>query len=103
MVAHAGNGDVGLEHIGATMVAVAGVTGVAITVRLPATPREVVYASDQVATELEELILTLGEGPSVDALIDGPVLVSDLADAECAARWPAFTDAEWRALRNVCK
>jgi hypothetical protein len=97
LVAHAGNGDVGLEHVGATMVAVAGVTGVAITVRLPATPREAVYASDQVATELEELILTLGEGPSVDALIDGPVLVSDLADAECAARWPAFTDAAMSA------
>jgi len=96
LVAHAADAEVGLEHIGATMVTVAGVTGVAIAVRLPATPREAVYASDRVATELEELILTLGEGPSVDAL-DGPVLVSDLAHAECATRWPAFTDAAMSA------
>ena len=97
LVARAADADVGLEHIGATMVAITGVTGVAIAVRLPATPREAVYASDRVATELEELILTLGEGPSVDALLDGPVLVSDLGDAECAARWPAFTDAAMSA------
>ena len=97
LVARAADADVGLEHVGATMVTVAGVTGVAIAVRLRATPREAVYASDRVATELEELVLTLGEGPSVDALVDGPVLVSDLADAECAARWPVFTDAAMSA------
>ena len=97
LVERAADAEVGLEHVGATMVTVAGVTGVAITVRLAATPREAFYASDRVATELEELILTLGEGPSVDALVDGPVLVSDLSDAECAARWPAFTDAAMSA------
>ena len=97
VVANAGDGEVGLEHIGATILTVAGVTGVAVTVRLPATPREAVYASDQVATELEELILTLGEGPSVDALTDGPILVSDLSDADSAKRWPAFTDSAMSA------
>jgi hypothetical protein len=95
--AAAADADVGLEHIGATMVIVAGVTGVAISVQLSATPREALFASDSVAADLEELTLTLGEGPSVDALTDGPVLVSDLSDAECAARWPAFTDAAMSA------
>jgi hypothetical protein len=93
LVTEAGSAEVGLEHVGAVMLAVAGVTGVAVTVQLPATPREAVYVSDRVATELEELILTLGEGPSVDALRDGPVLVSDLTDPDCATQWPVFTDA----------
>ena len=97
LVEHAADAEVGLEHVGATIVTVAGVTGAAIAVRLPATPREAVYASDHVATELEELTFTLGEGPSVDALVDGPVLVSDLADADCAVRWPAFTGAAMSA------
>lgn len=97
VVANAGDAEVGLEHVGATILTVAGVTGVAVTLRLPATPREAVYASDRVAMELEELILTLGEGPSVDALTDGPILASDLSDTDCATRWPAFTDAAMSA------
>jgi hypothetical protein len=93
LVAQAGDGEVALEHVGAAMLSVARVTGVALTVRLSATPREAVYASDRVAADLEELVLTLGEGPSVDAITGGPVLVSDLTDRDCEARWPAFTDA----------
>jgi hypothetical protein len=93
LVAEAGEAEVGLEDIGVVMLAVSGVTGVAVTVQLPATPREAVYVSDRFAAELEELILTLGEGPSVDALSDGPVLVSDFTDPHCTTRWPVFTDA----------
>jgi len=92
LVGHAGDVEVALEHVAAAILTVAGVTGVAVTVRLPATPREAVYASDRVAAELEELTLMLGEGPSVDALADGPVFASDLTDAESTMRWPAFTD-----------
>lgn len=97
VVANAGDAEVGLDHVGAAILTVTGVTGVAVTLRLPATPREAVYASDRVATELEELILTLGEGPSVEALTDGPILVSDMSDGDCATRWPAFTDAAMSA------
>ena len=100
LVGHAGDVEVALEHVGAAIVTLTGVTGVAVTVRLPAAPRETVYASDRVAADLEELTLTLGEGPSVDALTDGPVLVSDLTDPDCAARWPAFTDAALRRGRT---
>lgn len=46
--------------------------------------------SDAVAARLEELQLTVGEGPGLAAVgSDAPVLVPDLAAAH--ARWPAFT------------
>jgi hypothetical protein len=48
-------------------------------------------ASDSVAAELEELQLTVGEGPGVQAVRSGqPVLIPDLDAA--GTRWPAFTD-----------
>jgi hypothetical protein len=55
--------------------------------------REPLYASDEVATVIERLQLTLGEGPCVDSSATGtPVLVADLNDAgdAVASRWPVF-------------
>jgi hypothetical protein len=47
-------------------------------------------ASDDVAARLEDLQLTVGEGPGLTAVATGgPVLVPDLAVEE--SRWPAFT------------
>jgi hypothetical protein len=47
-----------------------------------------------VATDLAELALTVGEGPSLAAVSDGgPVLVADLTDRASATRWPAFAPA----------
>jgi hypothetical protein len=73
------------------------VDAAAVAVVLRASPRETVYASDRVASMVEELTLTLGEGPGVDALVDGPALVADLAAAGCLARWPVFAPAATRA------
>jgi hypothetical protein len=56
-----------------------------------------VYASDPVAAEVEELALTLGEGPGVDALTGGPALVADLTAVECLACWPVFAPAALHA------
>ncbi|GAA3029097.1 GAF and ANTAR domain-containing protein [Actinokineospora globicatena] len=54
--------------------------------------RGLVYATDPVSAGLEDLQLTVNEGPCLDAFASGgPVLVADLA-AE-AARWPGFTPA----------
>ncbi|GLZ38057.1 GAF and ANTAR domain-containing protein [Actinokineospora sp. NBRC 105648] len=54
--------------------------------------RGLVYATNAVSAGLEDLQLTVGEGPCLDAFASGgPVLVADLA-AE-TARWPAFTRA----------
>ena len=55
--------------------------------------REPLYASDEVATVIERLQLTLGEGPCVDSSAMGtPVLVADLTDPRdvVANRWPVF-------------
>jgi ANTAR domain-containing protein len=68
-------------------------THVAVTVTLPASPRETLHATDRIAAEMEELTLTLGEGPGVDALFGGPVLAADLIAPDCVARWPVFAPA----------
>jgi len=55
--------------------------------------REPLYASDEVATVIERLQMTLGEGPCVDSAATGtPVLVADLTDPRdvVASRWPIF-------------
>jgi len=94
---HAHGVPAAVEHVGAAVMSAAGVDGVAVTVVLAATPRETIYASDRVASRLEELTLTLGEGPGVDTFAGGPVLVADLAAPGCLARWPAFAPAAVRA------
>jgi hypothetical protein len=93
VVEHAHGVPVGLEHVCAAVMSVAGVDAVALAVALSASPRETIYANDQLAVDLEELTLTLGEGPGVDALANGPALVADLTTAGCLARWPVFAPA----------
>lgn len=52
--------------------------------------RGLVHATNAVSTELEQLQLTVGEGPCLDAFeTGGPVLISDLARED--TRWPGFT------------
>jgi hypothetical protein len=54
--------------------------------------RGLVHATNAVSAGLEDLQLTVGEGPCLDAFASGgPVLVADLA-AE-SGRWPAFAPA----------
>jgi ANTAR domain len=89
------NGEpISLGHVCTVISAKAGVNGVAVTVVLDA-QRETVYASGAAASTLEELVLTLGEGPAVDAFADGgvPVLVADLSDRWSTSRWPVFVPA----------
>ncbi len=58
--------------------------------------RGLVYATNEISAGLEDLQLTVGEGPCLDTFaLGGPVLIADLA-AE-GGRWPAFTPAA-RAL-----
>jgi len=81
-------------HVCAAMVATVGVDGAGLTVVVSATVRETVNATNAVAAVLEELQLTLGQGPCLDTFTDGgPVLAEDLRSPEFAARWPAFTPA----------
>lgn len=69
------------------------VGGAAVAVMAHVNRREVVYASDEVANELEELQFSLGEGPCVEAFGTGrPVLVADLS-LVVDPRWPMFAAA----------
>ena len=97
VVDHGHGAPATVEHVGAAVVSAAGVDSVAVTMVLAATPRETIYASDRVASQLEELTLTLGQGPGVDAFAGGPLLVADLSAAERLARWPAFAPAALQA------
>ena len=98
VVAHAGNAPASVPDVCAVTLAVSGTDAAAITVMLAATPRETLYTSGPLAADLEDISLTLGEGPGMDASAGGgPALVADLAGADCLARWPAFSPAAVRA------
>jgi hypothetical protein len=91
-----GDGDSpALTRICALAVSRLAVTGAGVSlIRRSDAPNEqlLAWASDPVAARLEDLQLTVGEGPGVAAAAAGaPVLVPELAVA--LARWPAFAPA----------
>jgi hypothetical protein len=58
--------------------------------------RGVVCATDDVAAQIEDLQVTLGEGPCIDAVSTGrPVILADVEwrDGVLFDRWPAFMEA----------
>ena len=72
--------------------------GATVLSRLPDTDghgppsRGLVHATNPVSAGLEDLQLTVGEGPCLDAFASGgPILIPDLTAQ--TARWPAFTPA----------
>ncbi|WP_280293979.1 GAF and ANTAR domain-containing protein [Nocardia abscessus] len=53
--------------------------------------RELVYATDAIAQQVDELQFVVGEGPCVEAYrSDQRQIWPDLTSAEAATRWPAF-------------
>jgi hypothetical protein len=53
--------------------------------------RELIYATDRLAQQLDELQYTIGEGPCFDAYLhDAPQLYPELTNAAETARWPVF-------------
>jgi hypothetical protein len=71
------------------------VTGAGISMVTTTGNRGAVCATDEVSARIEDLQLTLGEGPCIDAVHGAaPVLVADLLDPNDldVARWPAFMD-----------
>jgi hypothetical protein len=97
VVAHAGDTPPSVRDVCAVIVSVCGVDAAAITLVLAATPRETICTSSRLAADLEELALTLGEGPGVDASSgNGPAFAADLAGADCLVRWPGFAPAAVR-------
>jgi len=94
--AAAGGRPAAASDVCAVCVATVAVSGAAVTATGRADAGQagtghVLSVTDEVGEQLEELQLTLGEGPRVDALDAGaPVLVPDLDASDIAARWPAF-------------
>ena len=81
------------ERICELCVQMLGVTGAGIALVTDQGHRGVVHATDDVSALIEELQLTLGEGPCIDAVAGrGPVLVPDLGRSPDLAvdRWPGF-------------
>jgi hypothetical protein len=97
VVEHARGQPVTIEHACSAAISATRVDSAAVTVMLSATPRETIYASERIASDLQELTLTVGEGPSVDAAAGNPILVADLTAPACLARWPVFAPAAAQA------
>jgi len=75
-------------------VSMLGISGAGISL-VTTTGAGLVCATDAVSARMEDLQLTLGEGPSVDAALSGsPVLVPDLQEPDDIAveRWLAFLE-----------
>lgn len=84
--------SVSVDVVCATVVARLPVDGAALSVQGSLTVSEVVCASGPRARELEDLQLTLGEGPSLDVLGGSPaLLLGDVESTEQMQRWPIFT------------
>ncbi|HLL68305.1 MAG TPA: ANTAR domain-containing protein [Micromonosporaceae bacterium] len=91
VLAQSQDGSITLASVCAAAMAGVGVSGAGVTVMASASVREIMYASDSVAAELEELQLLLGEGPCMDTFSHGgPALAEDLHAPEYLARWPGF-------------
>jgi ANTAR domain len=96
--AAARGGPVSAADVCAAVVPGVQVTGAWLSAARDAEAGHLMQLTDEVSGKLAELQLTLGEGPLLDASgSGGPVLASDLADAESGARWPAFAPAAGRA------
>jgi ANTAR domain len=87
-------GPVSVADVCAAAVAAVAVSGAGLTAATMARPGHVMCVTDEVSERLEELQLTLGEGPCPDAFgSGGPVLAPDLDGAEAESRWPGFAPA----------
>ena len=80
------------ERICFACVASMPVDGAAISLKGKDAHPERVGSSDDITRRIEELQVTVGEGPGVDSFASGgPLLVPDL-EAVVARRWPALAD-----------
>ncbi|WP_378738985.1 GAF and ANTAR domain-containing protein [Nocardia brasiliensis] len=83
----------GISTLCSAAVRLTGADGAAVAVLSSSTQvRELVYATNATAQQIDELQFVVGEGPCVDAYRDDRgELWPDLTLAAAAARWPAFT------------
>ncbi|ETD34664.1 GAF and ANTAR domain-containing protein [Williamsia sp. D3] len=86
-----GSVSTGLGQLCEDVVHAAGVDGAALTLLTTSSRvRDLVYATDALAQQLDDLQFTLGEGPCLDAYDNHDArLLSDL-DSRTASPWPTF-------------
>lgn len=82
---------VSLRMLCETVAARLPVTGVAVVIRGGFVASEPICVTDPLSRRLEELQLTIGEGPTLEVLAGtGAILVDDLDTPTYQARWPLF-------------
>ena len=86
-------GDVSVDRLLDGGVAQLDMSGAGVSVVTGAGDRGIVHATDRVSTTIEELQVSLGEGPCVDTWLRRlPVFEPDLAQL-AGGRWPGFAPA----------
>ena len=86
-----------IARLCAAAVQLVGVDGAAVSILTEGRYSATVCVSDDVAAQLEELHVALGDGPGLDAHRSGqPVLEGDLANAS-PDLWPSFTQSALEA------
>ncbi len=82
-----------LERLLRTCCDETGLDGAGVSIVTSSGTSDPLFATDELAGEIERLQMTLGEGPCVDSTASGsPVLVPDLGDPGdlVSRRWPVF-------------
>lgn len=84
---------VGVGQLCETAVRLSGVDGAAVALLTrKSRVRDLVYATDAISQQIDELQFTLGEGPCLDAFHSStPRLVPDLREHSALERWPVFS------------
>ncbi|MDG4857973.1 GAF and ANTAR domain-containing protein [Streptomyces sp. T-3] len=91
-------GRVGVLDVCTAAVAALPVTGAGVSAMSRTSTSHPLCSTDEISEQLEELQLTLGEGPCVDAFTgQSAVLTPDLRNGELQEHWPVFTDAALKA------
>ncbi|MFK0251361.1 GAF and ANTAR domain-containing protein [Amycolatopsis azurea] len=77
--------------------------GAGLTLATHGGAAEPVFATDERSRELEDLQFTLGEGPALEVLDGGMlVVVTDVTSSEASLRWPMFTpEAIDRGVKSI--
>ncbi|MFD9791065.1 ANTAR domain-containing protein [Streptomyces sp. NPDC059070] len=89
---------IGVVDVCSAAVAALPVGGAGVSAMQPHTASHPLCSTDTVSERLEELQLTLGEGPCVDAFARGcAVLAPDLRTSPLQECWPVFADAALEA------
>ncbi|WP_412079320.1 GAF and ANTAR domain-containing protein [Streptomyces xanthophaeus] len=85
---------VGVVDVCTAAVAALPVCGAGVSAMSRSAASHPLCSTDDISEQLEELQLTLGEGPCVDAFAAGAaVLTPDLRTSEVQGRWPLFAQA----------